>query len=338
MKNACMYNPAKKGLIAAIIMSFGQLGGPIVLFVGETIINPCSVIIKKDNDFFPIEIGTNYFKYILFILTIYPIGTILTLLIFFKYQSTDKLDFSADSLDNPQQNNEFDNKLSHEEIIYKQSKQDKVNLKKIFKSKRLYLLCIIYFFSSFLFFLIMMTFKTIGSLQGFNTNLLKYTLAITGIFLCIMGPVWGHLYDKLKFKKLLIIVNSAGIIIGVLLCFSLMNEWFFAIIIVINAIFFIGMMSIFNPHVMKVYTIAYMMEIGGVLSISSGISSLIGAIFAFCVSLMIKSKDDATFVYRIIFIVGSVFNLISLIVGHFENDDLFQFDEVGIVIKSDEEQ
>lgn len=319
MKNACMYSPKKKGMIAAIIMSFGQLGGPVFNIIGETIINPNNVIIEIDSDYFPTDVADNFFNYLIFIMVLYPIGTILTLLTFYKYEDYSQNDTSTGII-------QEDTNKPQESVINRKSDKYKADLRKIFTTKRLYYISVLFFFSAFLFFLVMGTYKTIGSLQNFDTNLLKYSLMVAGILLCIMGPVWGHLYDKLKFKKLLYIVNGSGILIGILLCVSLVNEWFFAIMVIINAIFFVGMMSIFNPHVMKVFTLTYTMELAGVLAVSSGVSNLLGSIFAFCVSFMISDKESAKYAYIVIFIVGAVFNLVSIIAGRFEGDEEFQFD------------
>lgn len=320
MKNACMYYPEKKGMIAAIVMSFGQLGGPIFSLVGETITNPNNVIIEEEDYFFPVEIGKNFFNYLIFIFVLYPVGTTLTLLTFYKYEENCHNEKSIKLIQ------ENSNKPK-EEPINRQSDKYKADIKKIFTTNRLYIISLIYFFSSFLFFLVMGTFKTIGSLLSFDTNLLKYSLMIGGVLLCIMGPVWGYLYDILKFKKMSIIVNGAGVAIGILLCFSLVNEWFFAIMVVINGVFFVGMMSIFNPHAMKVFTMTYTMEIAGLLAIASGISQLLGSIFAFCVSLIITNKENEKYTYIAIFIIGSIFNVIAILIGRYEHDDLFQFDE-----------
>lgn len=331
-KNACLYNPKKKGMIASIILSIGQIGSPIFAVVAESIINPRSVIIPTDNWIFPSDISENFFSYLKMIYFIYPVGTIITLLTFIKYDDSKKdeiginiIGFTSGLNDNPSE------KKSPKKPLFingQRTEKYKSDIRKIFKSRRIYMLCLIYFLSSFLFFLITSTSKTIGSLKHFNTDLLKYSSMVGGISLLLLGPVWGYLYDKFHFKILVNVVNGAGVFIGPLIIAALIyDQWLFAVMTIVNGFFFIGMMNIFNPHIMKIYTIEYSMEIAGIMVSAGGFSNVIGSIFAFVVSKILSDEEKTQYAYIAIYSAGSFFNLVSLFVSRYENDIPFDFNE-----------
>ena len=112
----------------------------------------------------------------------------------------------------------------------------KHDLMKAFKSSRLRGMFDISFFTTFLPFLIVNTFKSLGSFHSINQTVLKLTQSGNGIVLCFMNPLFGFLADKFPTKTIMLILNVYGVVVGILRCFSLYNNVIFAISVLMNSV------------------------------------------------------------------------------------------------------
>ena len=198
--------------------------------------------------------------YYLFIFIAVPVGTVLGTLLIFQYRpDLSELNQESKEQDSEKIPQNFSEKNTKEEeppvisqdnskenLILPQcpdfpgkpiNEQDKQQLKKIMKQiikhRRIWILSGINFLTSFLFLLVINTFKTIGATAPtrVDAELLKYTATFCGLSLSFFGPIWGFLIDKIDFKIIFIIVNSAGIGIGVGLVFGLYTPWLFCILV-----------------------------------------------------------------------------------------------------------
>ena len=86
-KNCCFYYPEKKALILSLMSSFTILIFGFISVIGEKIINPDKVILKKEEQFFPLEVSKNFILFYKYILKVIPIVTILSLLLIKKYDN-----------------------------------------------------------------------------------------------------------------------------------------------------------------------------------------------------------------------------------------------------------
>lgn len=291
--------------------------------------------------------------YYLFIFIAVPIGTILGTLLIFQYRpdlselnQESKVQDSENSPQNCSEENneegipvspEGDSKeapilpkdsVPPEEPINEQNKQQlKKVMKKIIKHKRIWILSGINFLASFLFMLVVNTFKTIGATAPtrVDAELLKYTATLCGLSLSFFGPIWGFLIDKIDFKIIFIIVNGAGIGIGVGLVFGLYIPWLFCLMVCLAGLGTSGVIAIFTPHVMKVYGIQYSMMVSGIINFIGGLSNLFGSIFAFIFSSVYPQNQN--FAYGCVYVIGSAMNLVALILTFFESNKPFMYDD-----------
>ena len=291
--------------------------------------------------------------YYLFIFIAVPVGTVLGTLLIFQYRpDLSELNQESKEQDSEKNPQDFSDKNTQEEppvisqdnskenpILPKSpdfpgksiNEQDKQQLKKVMKQiikhRRIWILSGINFLASFLFLLVVNTFKTIGATAPtrVDAELLKYTATFCGLSLSFFGPIWGFLIDKIDFKIIFIIVNSAGIGIGVGLVFGLYIPWLFCILVCLAGLGTSGVAAIFNPHVMKVYGIQYSMMVVGIINFIGGLSNLFGSIFAFIFSSVYKQNQN--FAYGCVYVIGSVMNLGALILTFFESNKPFVYDD-----------
>lgn len=329
-KNACMFCPEKKGVITGIISSCESLGLSFFGFVGETLINPENKVVPEGKEFFDLEIAEKFFNYLLLVFIVFPTGVIIALCLLYQFKE-DKLPIpnlvkcpNVKLIDEQEGENQIGSNVN-ETLPALASEKAKRDLKKAFGTWRIWRLCAFKLFASFIFYLITSTAKTIGTLEHFDTKLLKYALAINGIATCVFGPVWGYLYDRFNFLILAYVITFAACSIGFLEVLSLQIEWLFDTIIIVNTIFFNGFTSIINPHIMKVYTLQYALELSGIITLAGGLTNVCGSTFAFLVSLYMKENTKKA--YTIVFMVGSSLNVISFILNCFESNEPFRFDD-----------
>ena len=340
IKNALMYFPKKEGVICGIYSLFGLLISSILSFIGEkVIINPKSID-PDDDYYYPYEISKNVFKFILVQIIIISICTLLTIILIAPFNqkneknneeineknvklenrnSNDSMNLINNSCEN-NESLEIEKNKSNDDKKVKNEKYGSANLKKLFKSFRVWRFFIMSICSCPLHTLMSMTWRPIGMLYKIPTNYLQYIISYSFILNAIATPLFGFLADKISFRLLQVPISIICSIIGFLFCIYLNNNILF-ITLVLGFMFFSGAnMIIPGPHCMKVFGMKYYIEISGVIGLASVILSPVCSIFSYFIENYI---EDRALAYKIIFVSISAVNLIQAILAIFETEDVF---------------
>jgi MFS family permease len=324
IKNTCMFYPKKKGILFAILQSTMNLVSAGVNLIGEKLVNPSNRQKIDDIGCYPPEVASNCGAFVNILLILIPTGTALSMIILQEFDPTkDKQDNLLPTERAPV--SEEDKKKAQEKY--------KNDIIKAATSRRLWIIFLISFFTSFQPFIVINTFKAIGVLLNVNQTLLKLTQSGMGIILCIMNPVWGILSDKYESKKLIIIMNVMGAFFAIILCFGLYYESLFSFGVCSNAILTAGITGVLTPYGMKVFSVKYTMEINGLVGFSLGFTNVFGAIFSLIVSEVLT--DKGTLPYILCYMVGLTFNVFSILLVSRESDKPFDFDGTNTGFKQE---
>ena len=94
----------------------------------------------------------------------------------------------------------------------------------------------------------------------------------------------------------------------------------------------LGVMSLisfsvgFSPFIMETYGIEESVILGGIINAVAKVSELITTVAAFVISLF-YSKDEIEMPYRIMYIIGFIFCIFSLVLLIFEKKEKFEYDK-----------
>ena len=344
--------PERKGLISAIIISFGHISGALCTISGEYIINNERIELKEGEQLFPREIAERVQIYYQCMFVFIGICLVLSLLFMFQYKPEQssliqeiKLnnDFSLNTNDNefdvyysPQIQPKTSARKEQELLIppmtlsatimplqsdERNTKTNK-NFKQILHSCRFWMLAVNYSCTVFSSSMHLTVFKPLGIKHSFDVDMLTFTYASSFCLLIIIGPLIGYLSDRVSFTVLNTSMNVVGILsnIAMLYSFNKNDQVVFAIFNVIHLLCCPNLLSILNAHVMKVYTLQFFVEAIGVL----GIFSMIGSIFESCIPLIMTTyvKDDDN---QIAYCIGIGLNIIGIILSVIEKDTEFKF-------------
>lgn len=310
-----------------MIYGLGGLSAPLFNFIGETIINPQNTVLEINEQYFNHAITRNLFKYYYVMLGGISVSLILSLVFTFQYDEEEymaniNVSEEQDQITETQENTS--NKNNDDLPVIQNPSLYLTNMRYIFTSYRIWNIFLIVFFGNFLLELISISFKVIGIYARFQIMMLKTTASVMSLVKNAVCPLWGYLFDKYGYSPLIKVINIASITIGILMCLSTFNEVFFGFILVMNYIIIAGFRSITDPLVMKVFSIEYSMEIGGLMGFALGITSIFGTVVALSGSLYSHPK----IVYLIIFTLGAVLNWVSLVISFFEDEKPFKYETV----------
>ena len=147
---------------------------------------------------------------------------------------------------------------------------------------------------------------------------------------CFIGPVFGTIYDKLGFKKTMIILNSLSVLNGSLIFFTVrLGVIFYGISIILNGCLNSGAFSMIFPYVSKIFGFNYAGELYGIVVLSVGISSIMSSSIYYVFSKVIKTENALSYLF--IFIVGIIMNIISIVMIFYEKEDVFSFYRVNFL-------
>ena len=165
---------------------------------------------------------------------------------------------------------------------------------------------------------------------------------------CFLGPIFGAIYDRLGFKKTMILINIISAINGSLIFMTVrLGVFFYGISIILNGALNSGAFSMIFPYVSKIFGFQYAGELYGIVVLSVGISSIMSSSIYYLFSKVIKTENDLSYLF--IFCVGIVLNMVSIWLTYKEKEEGFSFyrvnflqenkylDEKGKDIKDDEE-
>ena len=322
IKNACFYYPKYKGIIATSFMSFGTIFSSIFNLVGEKIIvNPKGKEII--DGFYPEDVSKNIKTLIIYIGIISAIGTLFGIICFMEYNSNLEED----------ENNIISSNDNNIEFLKKDENYN-LGIKKILKNYRIWLIAIFGCLGAFYCGFALNTFRTFISLTQ-NTEedmeFIQYLGSIILICLCISGPIWGFLSDKLRFRITIVTISFLGILDSVGLAIFLNHKIMYRILICACTVIMSGIMSVLNPHIMEVFGIKYSLELTGIAGLFSGIANLGGAITSFVFGIIWDKAEEIIEPYRIVFIVGASFSIIAFILQWFEPSEKFEFNIEEVV-------
>lgn len=324
VKNASKYFPTKRGLINALAGGFGgNLGSSFFNLVIKYFVSKGDFPNNNDNNMYKLTTAENY-KIFFYIHggVVLGIGIISSLLLvpFNEGQKTSKV---IEDIDKIKDNN---NESNNEEY--------KSGLKTIFKHRRIYQLLFIFLFTSFLQGFIFTVGFNYGTMDHGSQNRLiggdemSIIFMLTSLISCIIGPLFGIIYDKIGFKFTIIIIDAISVINGCLISLTVrLGVVFYGISIILNGCLNGGAFSMIFPYVSKIYGFNYAGELYGFVVLSTGVSSMISASTYYIISHFSDNKSNNDGTYLIIFIIGAILNIIAIILAIFEKNEPFTFEE-----------
>ena len=150
------------------------------------------------------------------------------------------------------------------------------------------------------------------------------------LFSCFFGPMFGAIYDRLSFKKTMILLNIVSVINGSLIFVTVrLGDIFYGISIILNGCLNSGEFSMIFPYVSKIFGFQYAGELYGIVVLSVGISSILSSSIYYIFSKVIKTENDIS--YFLIFCVGILFNIIAIVMTFYEKDEMFSFYRVNFL-------
>ena len=349
IKNACLYNPKRKGFISSIIASFGFGSAAGCTFLGDFIVNPQRVVLSEEEKFFAFEVAKNVKKYYLFMYAFIGGCSILSLLFVFQYKPENNSlikelksnrNFSINDADNANRNY-YSPQLKPKAnartdlivppmtlsavIIPVQSfyhSGSAKNFKQIISSCGFWVLALNQVCTFFTSSMSVNTFKTLGVEHGFSVNNLTASYSFSLCSLMFIGPLIGYLSDCMSFAVLNSFLNIIEIISSLAMFYSLRqnNCIMFCVFSAFQVMAFSNFNLIINSHVMKVYTLQFFVEVIG----SLGIVSVFGSVLESFVPLIADQLfDDQDNMFAYFFGIG--LNVLGVMLSAIEKETKFEF-------------
>ena len=322
-KNICFYYPKKRGLIISLITSCNVIIGSMINVLGEKIINPEKITLKKNETFYPINIAKNYIKFYKISLLVIPICSLISFPFLKQYKQPD-----GDHKEKLEKN------FNINEFIEKENYSG--NIKAAICNSRIWKITFISIFSQFGMGFALSTFRVYGALISINGTLMQYAPMIFGASLIIFGPVWGYINDKFQSFKLVKIICLCFIFVSVMLSLFIQSNIIYIICLFIGSIFNTGINSLMRPYIMKIYGMKYFIEIGGVITICVGIINIFKGLLSFLISLYYHTGKELQVPYRIIFIIGIGLNILAYILALSEKEEEFVYPFANSKINSED--
>ena len=312
-KNICLYYPEKKGILMGLMTSCLILFIANINVIGEKIINPNKIILKEGETYYPLDIAKNYIKFYKLMLIIIPIGTILSLLLIKKYDPSIKYNDQIEKLDKSNisnQNNKKDENYSK-------------NIKAAIINSRIWRLAAVLIFTNFTIDFALSTFRVYGALISINGSVMQYSPLFIALSNIIFGPLWGYIIDKLQNFKLMRLVCIVFLIDSIIISIFIQSNIIYMTCLMVGMIFNGGLHSTIHPHIMRIYGMKYYIEIGGVISITTGIFSILKAGLSFLISFYYHTGKELQKPYRITYIVGTGLNILAFYLATKEKEQPF---------------
>ena len=329
VKNASKYFPTKRGLINALAGGFGgNLGSSFFNLVIKYFVSKGDFPDFNDNNMYKKETAENY-KTFFYIHggVVLGVGIISSLLLVpfseVKKESTliEKTDNEEDKNNNKNKQNEINNE------------NYKNGLKIILTHRRIYQLLLIFLFISFLQGFIFTVGFNYGTMDHGNKDKLiggdemSIIFMLTSLVSSGMGPLFGIIYDKIGFKKTIIIIDSISIVNGILISLTVrLGVIFYGFSVIINGCLNGGAFSMIFPYVSKIYGFNFAGELYGFVVLSTGISSMISSSVYYIISHFSDNKNNNDITYLIIFLTGSFLSIVAIILSFFEKNEPFDIE------------
>ena len=360
VKNATKYFPKKRGLINALAGGFGgNLGNSFFNLVIKLFVSKGDYPRSEDKNMYIKSTAKNY-KTFFYIHGGLVLGVaIISSLLLVTFKDADNNNENNKELDKEQnlivENEEKGEKVEINEEESREENKDnenndknvtknknyKKNLKQIFKHYQIYLILLIYLFTSFLqgfIFTVGFNYGTMShnssesadsmSNKKIYPDEMSIIFMINSLVSSLMGPFFGLLYDILSFRYTMIMIDLISAINGILINYTVKSGiYLYAISIILNGCLNSGAFSLIFPHVSKIYGFNFAGELYGFVVLSSGISSIISSCIYYTLSHFSEKKDDKSYFH--IFIIGASCNIISGILAFFDDEKKFEFSLEG---------
>ena len=115
-----------------------------------------------------------------------------------------------------------------------------------------------------------------------------------------------------------------GAVVGILYYHSFQDTLSFCILTLIISIQSSGYFCINEYHLIKTFGLDILVDLSGVISLTTGICIILLTIFTYLIEISIAEKD---LVYLIIYPVFGLINFIGVVLGIFEDNEPFDFGE-----------
>ena len=334
LKNACLYYPEKKGLISACIVSLSGIGSAIYILVGEQLINPLKegVIDAKTDPYYSIEVSENVKYYFIFAMIVLPIGTILALLFFYKYDPN----CENEGKENESEINEGkENSLKKEEDSInendKKSESNSLNTsyskntKKVLKSFRFWRIVLIGGAMPFWIYFVHSSYRPYVVMLGVDTEIIFYLGSVLTIIGYLFGPIWAILVDKFGFQPIMKIIGLICCLMTIYFYFFMDHPLLYPIGLIFTCSSIVGIIAAFTPHLMQVYGFKYFLTIGGFARLFVEIFRFIAGLASIIFSIFFKNAHELLLPYEMIVAFGGILTIIGFILIFKENDDKFNY-------------
>ena len=341
VKNACFYYPEKKGLISSVIMSFVGVSASVYILMGEKLINPEKegVIDEKTEPYYSEKVSERIKYYFFFAMIVIPIGTLLSIFLFYKYHPDCEKEENEDNENNEENGENEENKENGEKeelkdvlvnkkkiklnSFYKPSPSK--NIKIALKKFRFWRNILITGITPFYFYFLQSSFRAYVVMLGVDTNIIFFLGSGIALISCLFGPIWAILVDKFGYQPIMKIIGFCCSGMSIFFYFFIDDKLFYVIGLIIAISTLIGIMSAATPHLMNIYGMRYFLTIGGFAKLFNEFSVFTAALTSIILSIFFKNAEELKFPYQIVIIVGGVLSIIGLILVFYENDEKFLY-------------
>ena len=350
--NTCKYFMNRVGLINGIIATIQSVGTTVFTYLGEQMINPDNIPSDPVDHLYNKDIASRV-KYFLLLQIFCVLGAyIICEMITKTYDENNKEEFGLKFLFKINEIKSLCKKKKEEKLLIiessderfsinqdikeieddkkdknenkKKTKSRKEKIKMVLKSWKFWRYDIICITSSLISNIIFSMYRSLGETYQIDQNALQLLGILNSIIGFIFSFIIGVLCDYVNFKVLLFINNMLGAIVGILYYHSFQDTLSFCILTLIISIQSSGYFCINEYHLIKTFGLDILVDLSGVISLTTGICIILLTIFTYLIEISIAEKD---LVYLIIYPVFGLINFIGVVLGIFEDNEPFDFGE-----------
>ena len=348
--NTCKYFMNRVGLINGILITCQSIGTTFFTYIGEQMINPDRIQSDPLDHLYNEKISNNVKKFLLLQIFCTLGSFIICEMLTKTYDENNQEKFSIKflfrvneikSLCNKKKDDksllieaaddvfsinpeakEIEDDIKETNKSKKNSKTRKEKIKMVLKSWKFWRYNLISLSSSPIINMIFSMYRSLGETYQIDQNALQLLGTLNSIIGFIFSFIFGVLCDYVDFRTLLFIDNIIGSIVGITYYHSFHNTLSFTILTLIIAVQSAGYSCLKEYHIIKLFGIDLLVDLSGVVSLTTGICVIILTIFTFIIESSLEQKDIA---YLIIFPAFGVFNFLGVVLGFFENDEPFDY-------------
>ena len=350
--NTCKYFMNRVGLINGIIATIQSVGTTVFTYLGEQMINPDNIPSDPVDHLYNKDIASRVKNFLLLQIFCVLGAYIICEMITKTYDENNKEEFGLKFLFKINEIKSLCKKKKEEKLLIiessderfsinqdikeieddkngknenkKKTKSRKEKIKMVLKSWKFWRYDIICITSSLISNIIFSMYRSLGETYQIDQNALQLLGILNSIIGFIFSFIIGVLCDYVNFKVLLFINNMLGAIVGILYYHSFQDTLSFCILTLIISIQSSGYFCINEYHLIKTFGIDILVDLSGVISLTTGICIILLTIFTYLIEISIAEKD---LVYLIIYPVFGLINFIGVVLGIFEDNEPFDFGE-----------